>query len=514
MTELNNTKFKRLEKRSYEGMRLNEIIDGKLTLLGFFIKYFPEIGKKRNWAQDTFTAYENDFYNHLAIPLSYKPLNSFSYEEIAAVIRNIEKAGYGSGVNKKRYQPTTINHLFYLISLLYDNAKLNGHCIENPLWGTALYLPSKKKEETETKAGKIRKSLTIKEELHVYERCYTNVMQAGELMGVLLMFACGLRNSEACAINFEDIIEIPDYPHNYCIRVFKSTGKNTNETKASGKTKNADRLIPITNKLHNFISERKRFIQGEIGNKASDDDIEQLPIVCTRDNYRVRCTANDLSIMGKKILREANVSSSILGLIDSEISKDTDILEKEPTAYLLRRNFATHLHLLDLSDSEIQYVIGHDIDDPTDMRHYYSNPDRLIRIKRKLDNRPLISDTYHYENLIKVDNTEGKRYFVSPGKQNILIKTVSNKSDNRKSDAFTNLDVRLSISATEPLEKVTIKMRNESSHNQPVNLHYELSDGNPASGNANILKQYHKSYDNAMKKNRITVSHDYETLFD
>ncbi len=34
---------------------------------------------------------------------------------------------------------------------------------------------------------------------------------------------------------------------------------------------------------------------------------------------------------------------------------------KDPTAYLFRRNFGTHLHILGLSEPEIEYVIAHDI---------------------------------------------------------------------------------------------------------------------------------------------------------
>ena len=64
---------------------------------------------------------------------------------------------------------------------------------------------------------------------------------------------------------------------------------------------------------------------------------------------------------------------------------------KDPTAYLFRRNFGTHLHILGLSEPEIEYVIGHDIDDPYETRNEFVNEEKLFSIKQKMDRRPLVN---------------------------------------------------------------------------------------------------------------------------
>ena len=64
---------------------------------------------------------------------------------------------------------------------------------------------------------------------------------------------------------------------------------------------------------------------------------------------------------------------------------------KDPTAYLFRRNFGTHLHILGLSEPGIEYVIGHDIDDPYETRNEFVNEEKLFAIKQKMDRRPLVN---------------------------------------------------------------------------------------------------------------------------
>lgn len=74
---------------------------------------------------------------------------------------------------------------------------------------------------------------------------------------------------------------------------------------------------------------------------------------------------------------------------------------KDPTAYLFRRNFGTHLHILGLSEPEIEYVIGHDIDDPYETRNEFINEEKLFVIKQKMERRPLVnsdlSQTVHID---------------------------------------------------------------------------------------------------------------------
>lgn len=61
------------------------------------------------------------------------------------------------------------------------------------------------------------------------------------------MFALGLRNGETCGANYGDIKPMLLHPECKVLWVFKSTVIGSNIVKSSGKTRNADRIIPIQN---------------------------------------------------------------------------------------------------------------------------------------------------------------------------------------------------------------------------------------------------------------------------
>ena len=44
-----------------------------------------------------------------------------------------------------------------------------------------------------------------------------------------------------------------------------------------------------------------------------------------------------------------------------------------------------------MSEPEIEYVIGHDIDDPYETRNEFVNEEKLFAIKQKMDRRPLVN---------------------------------------------------------------------------------------------------------------------------
>ena len=83
-----------------------------------------------------------------------------------------------------------------------------------------------------------------------------------------------------------------------------------------------------------------------------------------------------------------------LAKLNIEHSRKPDYTDGIHTAYLFRRNFGTHLHILGLSEPEIEYVIGHDIDDPYETRNEFVNEEKLFAIKQKMDRRPLVNSDF------------------------------------------------------------------------------------------------------------------------
>ena len=79
--------------------------------------------------------------------------------------------------------------------------------------------------------------------------------------------------------------------------------------------------------------------------------------------------------------------------IDAELQRAANEkqFEKDPSAYLFRRNFGTHLFILGLSETEIQYVVGHDIEGLYETRNEFVNEERLLEIKQKMEQRPIFN---------------------------------------------------------------------------------------------------------------------------
>ncbi len=76
----------------------------------------------------------------------------------------------------------------------------------------------------------------------------------------------------------------------------------------------------------------------------------------------------------------------------SDAGTVTILKEKDATAYLLRRNYATHLQILGFTTAEMQYLIGHDVEDAYESRNEFVNEERLYAMYQKLLHRPLVND--------------------------------------------------------------------------------------------------------------------------
>jgi hypothetical protein len=82
----------------------------------------------------------------------------------------------------------------------------------------------------------------------------------GAAVGLLLMFGLGLRNAEACGLNYGDIKPLRGYNNCYVAWIYKSTKIGTNELQSGGKTINTGRIIPVPKKIYDFIYRRKMCI--------------------------------------------------------------------------------------------------------------------------------------------------------------------------------------------------------------------------------------------------------------
>ena len=101
--------------------------------------------------------------------------------------------------------------------------------------------------------------------------------------------------------------------------------------------------------------------EGKIYNSILD-----LPIACKGTNYTQRCKSEDIAKVGKKYLKMICIwMKKRVAEIDEDRldAMDAGIYYKDVTLYAMRRNFDTLCYNLGFSETQIQYIMGHEIKD-------------------------------------------------------------------------------------------------------------------------------------------------------
>ncbi len=368
-------------------------VDGKPTFAGAYESCYADISKF--WRKEqTRRQYDRDFKAKIfpALPdHDHRAIDSYTKEDYDAAISQIAESGQAApGEPFKPYAESTLQHFRHLIKVVVEAASAQGYC-QNVLWGSQFSLPEEPSEREKVSARtKLKKSLLPKEESLAVSQLMRDPAQCGQHMGLLMMLACGLRNNEACGVNYGDVKPIG--ATDFCLLwVYKSTMRESNALKSGGKTPNADRLIPMPALVVDFLEKRKTFLQLR---GYAEEEIARMPIACVGDQYSLRCASPDLTAAGREVLRQIKLNATQLAQIDAELANQATaevLAEKDPTAYLLRRNFATHLSLLGLTESEIQYVLGHEIESGYEARNEFVNEEKLLAICHKMARRPFLN---------------------------------------------------------------------------------------------------------------------------
>lgn len=407
------------------------LIGQKYTFAGVLYQYFEEIAAR--WNDNTRNAYLGQYQGQILPRLADRPLEEYTREDFDQVISDIDTqyAQRNSGLG---YAANTLQHYRYLIRVVLKAAAVHDICAD-VLWGTLFSIASEEKAEaTKIKEFvRLRKSLTVQEERRIVEKLFTDPMQSGQNMGLALMFSLGLRNGEACGVNFGAIREMESHPDCHCLWIYQSTGYSSNELRTGGKTANMPRVLPIPQKMYNLLEIRCQLLETMILNgdilldeTQGQKSVYDLPVVCVDSQFTVRCQSSHLTKAGQMLLKEIKVSEDELAYMDRDLqnpklAQEMGLVEKDPTVYLFRRNLGTHLYLLGLSESEIQYVMGHDIDDPYLSRNDFTNEELLYNIKVKMENRPLVNDSFPYLEPEQLQGRTGRISFADVPQKSIMF---------------------------------------------------------------------------------------------
>lgn len=371
-------------------------VNGDLTFVGVLRKHFDiesEIKPISDpWnAESTRVQYIRDYERRLIPEIdNYKPLSLFSVEDLRASMEKIQR--------KYQYDEKTMQHYLYLFYRVYK-AGLDRGLYKDSLFVDILTLNEAIKESNDQKLSgekrkKIKKSLPRQDEKKILDWFATldPKTATGEDIGFVLMFNIPTRNQEVCGVNYEDLrlMSESNFPTVY---IYKTTTKNSNRLKAGGKTSNASRIIPLLDFLYDFIEVRRKFIEesvqsGEIVLPEEYESVGKMPVVCKGKNYFERCKTIDISNVARQKFKELNVGMEALEETAKTLLIKAEIEEEEPTAYLLRRNNCKHLKIIGLSEAEMQYLMGHEIEDPAKNRNYFANEECLGEIYKKLKKHP------------------------------------------------------------------------------------------------------------------------------
>lgn len=429
--------------------------EGKYTFVGMLRKYLrftnelgENTGLSRYWNKKTFAAYLSD-YDARLIPTLYtivmpdKALQDYSGEDFEDCLNALAQ--------KYHYAENTLLHYRYLLWIVYQAGFQHGHYSDQIFWSE---LEKQNSSDTSAREAwrinamtRLRKSFSPKEELKILDWLLQldPCLASGEDVGLVLMYFLGLRNNEACGANFSAIYASDSHPEVKLFDMVMTTKIGSTQLKAGGKTSNAPRLLPIPEWVYQFLSKRRSALDSAVQNGTlilpdGINTVAQLPIVCSGTQYTKRSSTKALSARGRALFDKLGINKSELALLFQILCSnefaETQIEEKEPSTYLLRRNCATHLYQLNFSETELQYWMGHNIEDSNVERAFYSDHEAMLQLKQKYDRHPLLQFLTEQASQATIvsnrhKNIEDSAFLVEPSAlmESFLIQLIGNEPD-------------------------------------------------------------------------------------
>lgn len=454
-----------------------------LTFCGALEEFYRLIA--RDWNNETRVKYDRD-YNNVILPHiknhNYKIITSYTKEECENILTSIQTDGYVSKGEKQEYSDTQMNHFKYLIYSVFQHAATAGRC-RDFLWGTKFEVSVEREVLAVRSKTQIKKSLTIIQEKSLIEQLMDTPREDGRRIALLLMFSLGLRDGEACGLDFGDIYELPYHRGCFVAVIKQSTIPKTSILQSSGKTWNSGRRIPIPTKVLKFVLERKKILSDIIEEKGFDIDIDRVPVASKGYIYddtvefKTRLRADNVTEEARDVFKQVGIAPEILSSLEVEMDEENarlEVTESNVTAYLLRRNFATHLKILGLEYPDIQYLLGHCIEDPYINRPDYTDS-KLYELSKQMANRPLVND--EIESKQQIPCFSERRF---SGRKELII----------ESNATT---LKVQIHAVEKEDKLSIRVKSNNLNGCQISIFEEYKSYESHRG-MDIIQKYRDDY--------------------
>lgn len=369
-------------------------IDGDITMAQVFYEYMfekDENGKnigifRDDFKQETVELYTSYICDLILPRLQTKGLNQLVAEDFDEILDKIQ---LDTG-----FSESTMSHLCLQVWRICQAGYRHGHC-DDILWGTRYYRGAQKVEEdTQSLSTVPRRAFDPETEDAIMSFLMDEWnSDVGQNVGLAIMALTGMRNNEICGLSIGDFRLLGRNSSTKVLWVYKSVKINSRETRPSGKTRNANRVLPLIDRLATFIEQRIVFLQEKIddGTLPQDTKIKELPLACYKTDYTRRCSSRDLTLAGRRLFKELNVSQRDMAQVSAWVYRAYRaklIEEKDATTYTFRRNFGTHIKNLGFSVAEIQYYMGHDMSTSHVTRADLSLAENLEKMKAILNYYP------------------------------------------------------------------------------------------------------------------------------
>lgn len=193
-----------------------------------------------------------------------------------------------------------------------------------------------------------------------------------------------------------------------------------------------------------------------------------------------------------------------IGILDDMLFRQTyeiaGVVEKDPTAYALRSNAATEMHAIGLTEQEIQYCIGHAIDNEYTDRRDFTNEDMLIPIAKKLKFRPIVRAMKRFRNLseldivhkfvLQLDTAQHKTEFGNEEFIEIVVPAMENDAE-----------VLLDLTALEPQDAIEISIT-ASQGEAAVELYQRQQKPDYVGRTVNCRSSYYRVYNKYLSQHQ------------
>ena len=387
-----------------------ELAYGMPTFYGAFKEWEDECRELwQSWNDNTLELYTGFIEEHIVSNLrdhNYRSIDSYGPEEFEDLLDRLGKTYDAKTVQKDRL-------LIRTVTTVASNHCVYDHEIIAKTTAKKRQYTKSKKQRSEGVIAVPPRSLNLMQEILVKRYLDSRIHESGAAAGLWLMFHCGLRNGEACGAHFDMVKPMEDHPETSVIDIVISTASGTSTYQIGGKTYNSARSICLSDDMVELL----RSLRKEREQKLREKGLEipkLLPIACSDTDPTKNCSAATLTKAAREMFVAVGMRREELSALARQLWKayasaeielmieEYGLIEKDPTAYLLRRNFATTLEKLNMTREEKEYLMGHRIEDESTKRSDYLDEKLLWPMYQKLLQRPRLDQP---EDVIMLSDT-------------------------------------------------------------------------------------------------------------